>query len=260
MCLVLVKKEDGLATVTLNRPDVMNAMSLALREELAAVFEELQQDPEVGVAVVTGAGQAFCAGIDLKDAAVTGLRPPGDGRPGISLLMARRMAEFDRPIIAAVNGVAATGGFELALACDIRIASTEARFADTHARLGVLPGWGLSQKLSRLVGLGRAMEISLTGNYISARQAEAWGLVNRVVAADELMPTCRAVARDILSCVPEAVREYKRLIRDGHDATLAEGMRMESEAFARSIGGITPETLDTRRDAVISRGRRQKKN
>ena len=111
-----------------------------------------------------------------------------------------------QPIIGAVNGFAITGGFEVALACDFLVASTEARFADTHARVGIIPGWGLSQKLSRLIGLGRAKELSLTGNYLSAEQAERWGLVNRVVAPAELLPTCRQLARDMLKDFPPAIQ------------------------------------------------------
>ena len=117
----------------------------------------------------------------------------------------RAMESFDRPIIGAINGFAITGGFEVALTCDILIASPAAKFADTHARVGVMPGWGLSQKLSRTIGIYRAKELSLTGNYLSAEQAAEWGLVNRVVPAEELLTTCRALAKDILSCVPEMV-------------------------------------------------------
>src|SRR5262249_56634240 len=123
------------------------------------------------------------------------------------------------PIIGAINGVAVTGGFELALACDVLIVSTAARFADTHARVGVMPGWGLSQKLARVIGIYRAKELSLTGNYLSAEQAEAWGLVNRIVPAEALLPTCEALARDMLSCVPEVVRRYKQVIDSGYAET-----------------------------------------
>src|SRR5262249_49423098 len=158
------------------------ALSAALRSALIDAFRTAASDEDVQVVILTGAGRAFCAGLDLKelggeagtDADVLGAV---SGRELIATI-----GRCDRPIIGAVNGVAVTGGFELALTCDVLIASTSARFADTHARVGILPGWGLSQKLSRLVGLGRAKELSLTGNYLSAEQAERWGLVNRVVA------------------------------------------------------------------------------
>ncbi|TFH22873.1 MAG: enoyl-CoA hydratase, partial [Myxococcales bacterium] len=167
------------------------------------------------------------------------------------------MRTFGRPIIGAVNGVAVTGGFELALACDILIASTEARFADTHARVGILPGWGLSQKLPRMIGIGRAKEISFTGNYMSAEQAEAWGLVNRVVAPDVLLATCKVLARDMLSCVPEALRGIKQMIDNGYDGTLADGLRMEARRSVEHATSVTPEMIAERRETVQKRGRSQ---
>jgi enoyl-CoA hydratase len=167
------------------------------------------------------------------------------------------MRACDRPIIGAINGFAVTGGFELALACDILIASTVARFADTHARLGLMPGWGLSQKLPRIIGVARAKEISLTGNYLSAEQAAAWGLVNRVVAPDELLPTCRALAKDMLSGVPETVRAMKRVIDAGYMVSLTEGLQIEHEAFEVHATQATPETIAARRANVQQRGRTQ---
>ena len=146
----------------------------------------------------------------------------------------------------------------MALACDIRIASTEARFADTHARVGLLPGWGLSQKLLRLIGDGRAKELSLTGNFISAERAEDWGLVNRVVPPEELMLACISLARDILSCVPETVVEYKRLMNEGGRATLAQGLEIEAKAYEEFFGRFSAEAVATRREVVFKRGREQK--
>jgi len=170
------------------------------------------------------------------------------------------MADFGRPIIGAVNGLAITGGFELALACDMLVASSAARFADTHARVGALPGWGLSQKLSRIVGIYRAKELSLTGNYLSAGQAEAWGLVNRVVEPDQLLDVCRQLARDMLSCVPEVLRAYKRVIDEGYAVSMAQGLEIESLAVRKASGSLTAETLDARRKSVWERGRQQSKN
>ena len=170
------------------------------------------------------------------------------------------MADFGRPIIGAVNGLAITGGFELALACDVLVASSAARFADTHARVGALPGWGLSQKLSRIVGIYRAKELSLTGNYLSAGQAEAWGLVNRVVEPDQLLDVCRQLARDMLSCVPEVLRAYKRVIDEGYTVSMAQGLEIEFLAVRKAFGSLTAETLDARRESVLERGRQQSKN
>ena len=167
------------------------------------------------------------------------------------------MARCDRPIIGAINGFAITGGFELALACDVLIASSEARFADTHARVGIMPGWGLSQKLSRAIGIYRAKELSLTGNYLAAEQAAAWGLVNRVVAPAELLPASRALAKDMLSCVPDVMRKYKRVIDDGFAASFADGLRIETEASRDHARAITPATIAERRAGVQARGRQQ---
>ena len=186
--VLLVEIDDSVATLTLNRPEARNALSRDLRAALVNTLSELRQRDDVGVVIMTGAGPAFCAGLDLKEMASL----TDDSGAMQEVLnasdVANAMQDFDRPIIGAINGFAVTGGFELALACDVIIASTEARFADTHARVGVLPGWGLSQKLPRTIGVYRAKELSLTGNFLSAGQAEAWGLVNRVVAPELLLP------------------------------------------------------------------------
>ena len=138
--------------------------------------------------------------------------------------------DFERPLIGAINGHAITGGFELALACDLLIATRTRSSRDTHARVGILPGWGLSQKLPRLIGIGRAKELSFTGNFLGAEQAERWGLVNRVVPAHELLPICRQLALDMLSCEPRSLRGYKRMIDDGYAATFGDGMRWSRAA------------------------------
>ncbi len=257
--VLLVEKDDGVVTLTMNRPQAMNALSRALREALIAAFADVSRDAAAGVVILTGAGRAFSAGLDLKelggetavDADVTG------AVSGDDLIAA--LGRCERPIIGAINGVAVTGGFELALACDVLIASSEARFADTHARVGIMPGWGLSQKLSRLIGIGRAKELSLTGNYLGAEQAERWGLVNRVVPAAELLPTCRQLARDILSCDPTVIREYKRVIDAGYATTFAEGLRLETAASRAHARTVTPESIAARRRLVQERGRSQTK-
>jgi enoyl-CoA hydratase len=253
--VLLSECSDGVLTLTLNRPTAMNALSRELRGALIGAFRGLADD--VGVVILTGAGRAFSAGLDLKElggetsstADVADAVATGD--------LIDTMHACDRPIIGAVNGVAVTGGFELALACDLLIASTEARFADTHARVGIMPGWGLSQKLSRLVGIGRAKELSLTGNYCSAEQACAWGLVNRVVPPAELLPTCRAIARDMLSCDPEVLRAYKRVIDEGYAATFADGLRLEKARSRAHAASVTPEKIAARRAQVQARGRAQ---
>jgi len=255
--VLLTEKSDGVLTLTLNRPAAMNALSCELRGALIGAFRALAGDPDVGIVILTGAGRAFCAGLDLKElggetttrADVTETVATGD--------LIETISQCDRPIIGAVNGVAVTGGFELALACDLLIASTDARFADTHARVGIMPGWGLSQKLSRLIGIGRAKELSLTGNYCSAEQACAWGLVNRVVAPAELLPTCRALAQDMLSCDPDVLRGYKRVIDDGYATSFADGLRLERDRNRAHAATVTPEKIAARRAQVQARGRAQ---
>ncbi len=246
-----VEKDAEIAVVTLNRPQAMNALSRQLRAALANAFEELQADPETAVVILTGAGRAFCAGLDLKELG----SESAEGMGGVDMM--RLLRRFEGPIIGAINGHAITGGFELALACDVLIASTEARFADTHARVGILPGWGLSQILPRLVGISRAKEISLTGNFIPAEQAEAWGLVNRVVPPDELLPACKALAADMLSCDRKSMLGYKRLIDEGFGMTFAEAMAMEARASTENAATVTAEAIARRREAVRNRGRSQ---
>ncbi|MDE0270942.1 MAG: enoyl-CoA hydratase-related protein, partial [Gammaproteobacteria bacterium] len=168
------------------------------------------------------------------------------------------LAATPQPIIAAVNGYAITGGFELALMCDFIIAAPEARFADTHARVGVVPGWGLSQRLPRLIGINRAKELSLTGNYVDAETACAWGLVNRVVPAAELLPTCLSLAQDITSTDRPTRDEIKRIMDSGWQATLAEGLAIEGAASrAHAKAEVRPEKVARRRAAVQARGRQQ---
>ena len=253
--ILLTEVRDGVATLTLNRPRQMNALSAELRRRFGAALAALGADDSVKVVIITGAGEkAFTAGVDLKELETAPLTADELGPDGPVNTAFRALG---KPTIAAVNGFAITGGMELAINCDILVASTSARFADTHARVGILPGWGLSQKLARTIGIYRAKEVSLTGNYVSATQAEAWGLVNRVVAPEELLPTCRQLATDMLSCVPEVMRGYKRVIDQGYATTLSEGLRIESQASLDQVRGVSAETLAARRASVQQRGRTQ---
>lgn len=253
--VLLIEESEGIAELTLNRPDKRNALSRELRRALVGAFYDLSGRHRPPVVILTGAGDAFTAGLDLKELSVTGIGSGGDDPPEIDV--ARTMAAYRAPIIGAVGGVAVTGGFEIALSCDILIASTNARFADTHARVGILPGWGLSQRLPRLIGIGRAKEISLTGNYIDALQAERWGLVNRVVEPDELLPTCRALAADIASCEPDVMLAYKRLIDDGYAMNYADAMVMESERSKQHARTVSADDIAARRAGVQARGKTQ---
>lgn len=257
--VLLVEKSGPVATVTLNRPEAMNAFSAELRLALRDAFRDLQADPDILVAIVTGAGRAFCAGMDLKELSIGGTDASGFDRSVAGQDMDQAMAAFEGPIIAAVNGHAVTAGFELALACDFIIASTQAKFADTHARVGILPGWGLSQKLPRLIGMGRAKEISFTGNTLTAAQAYDWGLANRVVEPEELLPTCRKLAAEMASCVPAILKGYKRLIDTGFGMPLPEALRWEKAEAIQSAKEISAATIAARREGVFSRNREQKR-
>ena len=229
---VLYAVRDGIAHVTLNRPEARNALSAALMRALAEAFERAGSDPEVRVVILTGAGKAFCAGVDLKESAAQSAEAVAPGeRPAVW----RAMESCRRPIIGAINGAAITGGFELALACDVLVASTNARFADTHARVGVIPGAGLSQRLSRAIGIYRAKYLSLTGNFLSAEQAREWGLVSHVVPPEQLEETALAVARDMLSVLPHMLEPYKALIDEGFAREFGAAMALESNRSAAHI-------------------------
>ncbi len=254
--VVEIAKEGGIATVTLNRPEAMNALSTELRVGIAEAVDALEADAETRVLIVTGAGRAFCAGLDLKELGAnksSALNNTIQDRDPV-----RSLGRFSGPIIGAINGVAITGGFELALACDVLIASTEARFADTHARVGILPGWGLSQKLSRAIGVYRAKELSLTGNFLSAQQAAEWGLVNRVVAPEDLLPTCRTLAEDMLSVVPTCLTGYKSLIDEGFAQSFGEAMKTELELSGAANRSVRAQDVEERRESIRQRGQAQK--
>ncbi len=232
--ILLVEREEGIATVTLNRPAVKNALSRALIKALESAFEGLATDPDVEVMILTGAGDAFSAGLDLKEMPQTA---DADARAWIEE-MARTIRDpinalrrFDRPVIGAVNGVAITGGFELALNCDILLASEKARFADTHTKVGIPPGWGMSQLLPRAVGIRKAKELSFTSRFLSAREALDWGLVNRVVPPAELMPASRKMAAEIRERVPAMIKHFKRLIDEGMRMPLGEAWEYEMREF-----------------------------
>ena len=254
MALVLLDKADGVATITLNRPEAMNALSHDLRAEFFDICEQVRRDSDIRAAIVTGAGErAFTAGLDLKELGSTGLGAATDQKPASN--PCRALEQLEIPVIGAINGVAITGGFELALACDIRIASTNARFADTHARVGVIPGWGLSQKLSRHIGLSRACELSFTGQFVDADTACSWGLVNHVYKPEELIPAAQALAADIATIDPAFLKTYKKLIFDGYDRSFKDAMDLEKQVTNAYNDDVSAEAVEQRRLAVIERGR-----
>jgi len=208
---LLYDRDGDVAVLTLNRPEALNALSSALLRELVRQLDACDADPSIGAIVLTGQGErAFTAGMDLKEAA--------EGTDAIAGADADPVAALDRcrtPVIVAVNGLCITGGMEIILATDMVLASENARFADTHVRVGLLPGWGISQRLARQVGPQRAKELSLTGNPIDAQRAFDIGLVNRVVPARELMRAALELAHDVARSDKRAAAETQRTTRHG---------------------------------------------
>lgn len=256
--LILTEIADGVATVTLNRPEAMNALSTALRHRLFEVMRDLDADERVRAVILTGAGtRAFTAGLDLKELGSSEGALGAANAEGADENPVKAIEQCRKPVIGAINGVAITGGFEVALACDVLVASENARFADTHARVGVVPGWGLSQKLSRMIGISRAKELSFTGNFIDAATAERWGLVNRVVPAGDLLPEAKRLAAAMAEIDPAFLAGYKALIDEGYAASFGEGMVIEHDRSSAANSGVRPEEVEARRLAVQARGRGQ---
>ena len=254
--VIVVEHKGPVTLVTMNRPEHLNALSAELRAHFAQTFDQLAADTTCEVIILTGAGRAFTAGLDLKE--LGGEKAPDNGAKAAMAErdLADAMRATPQPIIGAVNGFAITGGFEIALLCDFLIASDKASFADTHARVGVVPGWGLSQHLPRLIGVNRAKEISLTGNFVDAQQALDWGLVNRVVPQAELLSVCEALANDIATTDPATRSEVLRVIDEGWHTTLTEGMALEQRATnAHDRQHRSASKVAERRKAIQQRGR-----
>ena len=254
--IVLVERHGAVALVTLNRPDALNALNRALRAEIVRVFTELKDDTSIRAVVLTGAGRAFTAGIDLKEAGQTGFALGAD-EDSRSINMAAALESYPWPIVGAINGFAITGGFELALMCDVLLASENAKFADTHARVGIVPGWGLSQKLPRLIGISRAKELSFTGNFIDADTSEKWGLVNRVYPAADLVPAALQLATEMTGTQPVLLKKYKALIDDGFGMEFGKAMKEEIKRSIEHSASVSAESVEEARKQVTARGRDQ---
>jgi enoyl-CoA hydratase len=258
--VVLVDTADRVAVITLNRPDKRNALNRAVRKALPAAITACDEDDAVDVMILTGTDPAFCAGVDLKEFGASGSQPDegfaevGDGRTRFR----GALPPHTKPLIGAINGVAVTGGFEVALNCDFLIASERARFADTHARVGVMPGWGLTVLLAQRIGIGRAKEMSITGNYVDAPTALAWGLVNHVVPHDELLPFCKRLAADAVSNDQRGVRRMIQTYNEVTGTTIDEGWKIEAKVSRDWEGaGFDPAEIEARRMKVVERGRSQ---
>ena len=246
---------DGIAVVTLNRPERRNALNSELTIAVRETMPRVDARDDVSVIILTGADPAFCAGLDLKELGAGQRRVDNDAlAPGEPR---RPWPRTTKPVIGAINGVAITGGFELALQCDFLVASERAAFADTHSRVGILPGWGLTVLLAQAVGVRKAKELSLTGNFLTAADALQFGLVNHVVAHDELFPFARRLAADIISNDQGAARRMLAEYDEVTGTTVADGLAIEariSAEWARSGGGTE---VEQRRQAIIDRGRSQ---
>lgn len=248
---VLLERRDGVAQVTLNRPHKLNALNRTLQTQLGQTLDALAADASVRVLILTGAGRGFCAGLDLSDFERS-LTHFQEGPPEGSVF--QRLDAVPQPVIAAVNGPCVTGGLELVLACDVVIASRAARFADTHALLGVPPGAGLSQKLSRIVGLPNAMAMSLTGDLLDGEAAYRVGLASHLCEPAELLKQAWALAGRIAAADPQTVRELKRLIKEGARLPLGEALRLERETHEAWAQGADLDAVLARRETVLRRG------
>ncbi len=233
---LLFESKNRIGYVTINRPDKLNALNAKAKRELKQLFETLKNDEKVDVVILTGAGEkAFVAGTDIKE--LTEL----DTEKG-KAFSAGGQAVFDaienlgKPVIAAVNGYALGGGCELALACNIRIAADNAKFGQPEVNLGIIPGYAGTQRLARLIGKGRAMEMVLTGDQVDAQEALRIGLVNKVVPAKELMSTAEALAQKILTKGQVAIRLALKAVNMTHETNLTDGQALEASLFGVCCG------------------------
>ncbi len=228
---IIYEKNEGVATITLNRPEALNAFSEEVINEVIRALEDVKADENIRVVVLTGAGEkAFSAGADIK------------AMKGMNALKARKLSQtgeklcvalenLEKPVIAAINGYALGGGLEVAMACDLRIASENARMGQTEINIGLIPGWGGTQRLTRLIGMTKAKELVFTGKIIDAKTAEQLGLVNMVVPQDKFRETVQQFAVELAQKAPVAIKVAKALINKGAEASLDAALALESEGF-----------------------------
>lgn len=230
MSTILLEKQGDIATLTFSRPQALNALNQDMLMELSDAITEVERDDSISVLVLTGAGRAFIAGADIAQMrdlqAVEGRR---FSNLGSSVLL--RLQDLPRPTIAAINGFALGGGCEVAMCCDIRIASEQAKFGQPETSLGIIPGFGGTQRLPRIVGMSRAKELLYTARTIDAQEALSIGLVDRVVKPEELMPAVYALAEQIADNAQHAVRAVKRVVNMGMQCDVGTALTLESEAI-----------------------------
>jgi enoyl-CoA hydratase len=257
--VVLLDISDRIATITLNRAEARNALSSEVLRKMPEAMRVAEASDDVDVLILTGTDPAFTAGLDLKELGSTGGNLGGGSGADGNLNTDEVRGPFPRltkPLIGAINGVAVTGGFELALNCDFLVASEHAKFGDTHARVGVMPGWGLTVLLPQAIGIRRAREMSFTGNFMGADEALQFGLVNHVVRHDELIDFTRRLAIDIVGNEQDGVRQiratYGAIATNDHDW---ETESRDGRAWRRSQ--FSPEKVAERRERIQSRGKTQ---
>ena len=229
--IIYEKGEDGVAVITLNRPEALNAFNTEVIEEILTALEDAEKDEKIRILILTGSGKAFSAGADIKTMkGMTPLKARELSLMGTKLCKA--LEEFKKPVIAAINGYALGGGLEVAMACDLRIASEKARMGQTEINIGLIPGWGGTQRLTRLIGKTRAKELVFTGKMINAETAEQWGLINMVVPAEGFMEHVRRFAAELAEKAPIALQIAKSLIDNGANVNLEAALALEREGFA----------------------------
>ncbi|KAI5574219.1 hypothetical protein BDE02_10G131500 [Populus trichocarpa] len=248
--LILVTRDrNGIATITINRPKSLNSLTRPMMVRLARQINALGKDESVRVIILTGSGRAFCSGVDLTAAEKVF---KGDVKD-VETDTVAQMELCKKPIIGAINGFAVTAGFEIALTCDILIAAKGAKFMDTHSRFGIFPSWGLSQKLSRIIGANRAREASLTAMPISAEQAERWGLVNHVVEEGEVLRKAQEVAEAIVTKNQDLVLRYKAVINDGLKLDLGHALSLEKERAHAYYSGMSKDQFQKMQEFIAGR-------
>jgi enoyl-CoA hydratase len=236
---ILYSKENGIATITLNRPEALNAWSRELAEEFLVAMKDAREDKEVKTVILTGAGEkAFSAGADIK--AMQGMNA-GKARDlsKMGYRICKAIESIEKPVIAAINGYALGGGMEVSMACDFRLASEHAKMGQTEINIGLIPGWGGTQRLTRIVGKAKAKELVYTGRIIDAKTAFDWGLVTRIVPKEELETAAKEFANQLASKAPVALAVAKALIEKGIETDLETALELEREGF-----GVVGSTED----------------
>ena len=242
MQYLFIEKSDGIGIITINRPDAMNAMNSDVVSELSITISDMIADKEIGVIIITGSREkAFVAGADIKAMQQMNAEDALEfGKTGQEMTLV--IENSPKPVIAAVNGFALGGGCEISLACHIRVASENAIFGQPEVLLGLIPGWGGTQRLPKIVGTGIANELIITGNQISAQEAHRIGLVNHVVTQTELMDTCKEIGKKILNNGPNAIAKSLNCIHESFDKSIEDGLEFEVKAFANLFS--TEETKE----------------